>query len=66
MMKDKEKTKKKLIEQYTDITDYKKTEGSERKYISEMKFLADSAMDFVEFSLEKTFLNISEKRYRKL
>lgn len=62
MMKDKEKTKKKLIEQYTDITDYKKTEGSERKYISEMKFLADSAMDFVEFSLEKDiFKYIGEK-----
>lgn len=61
-MKDKEKTKKKLIEQYTDITDYKKTEGSERKYISEMKFLADSAMDFVEFSLEKDiFKYIGEK-----
>jgi len=53
MMKDKEKTKKKLIEQYTDITDYKKTEGSEREYISEMKFLADTAMDFVKFPPEK-------------
>jgi PAS domain S-box-containing protein/putative nucleotidyltransferase with HDIG domain len=61
-MKDKEKTKKKFIEQYTDITDYKKTEGSEREYISEMKFLADSAMDFVEFPLEKdVFQYIGEK-----
>ena len=47
MMKDKEKTKKKLIEQDNDITNYKKTEGSEREYISEIKFLADTAMDFV-------------------
>jgi PAS domain S-box-containing protein/putative nucleotidyltransferase with HDIG domain len=62
MMKDKEKTKKKLIEQYTDITDYKKTEGREREYIPEMKFLADTAMDFVEFSLEKDiFQYIGEK-----
>lgn len=64
-MKDKEKTKKKLIEQYTDITDitdYKKTEGSEREYISEMKFLADTAMDFVDFSLKKDiFKYIGEK-----
>src|SRR5665648_80229 len=52
-MKYKEKTKKKPIEQYSDITDYKKTEGSEREYISEMKFLADTAMDFVEFPPEK-------------
>lgn len=62
MMKDKEKTKKKLIEQYTDITDYKKTEGSEREYISEMRFLADTAMDFVEFPLEKDiFQYVGEK-----
>ena len=62
MTKDKEKTKKKLIEQYTDITDYKKTEGNEREYISEMKFLADTAMDFVEFPLEKDiFKYIGEK-----
>ncbi|MBA7547115.1 hypothetical protein ES705_39517 [subsurface metagenome] len=62
MMKDKEKTKKKSIEQDTAITDYKQTEGSEREYISEMKFLADSAMDFVEFSLEKDiFKYIGEK-----
>jgi len=61
-MKDKEKTKKKPIEQDSDITDYKKTEGSEREYISEMKFLADTAMDFVEFSLEKDiFQYIGEK-----
>jgi PAS domain S-box-containing protein/putative nucleotidyltransferase with HDIG domain len=53
MMKDKEKTKKKLIEQDTGFTDYKKTEGSEKEYISEMKFLADTAMDFVEFPPEK-------------
>ena len=62
MMKDKEKTKNKFIEPYTDITDYKKTEGSERKYISEMKFLADTAMDFVEFPPEKDiFQYIGEK-----
>jgi PAS domain S-box-containing protein/putative nucleotidyltransferase with HDIG domain len=62
MMKDKEKTKEKLIEQDTNITDYKKTEGSEREYISEMKFLADTAMDFVEFPLEKDiFQYIGEK-----
>ena len=62
MMKDKEKTKKKLIEQYTDITDYKKTEGSEREYIFEMKFLSDTAMDFVDFSLKKDiFKYIGEK-----
>ena len=62
MIKDKEKTKKKLIEQYTDITDYKKTKGSEREYISEMKFLANTAMDFVEFPLEKDiFRYIGEK-----
>ena len=61
-MKDKEKTKKKPIEQDSDITDYKKTEGSEREYISEMKFLADTAMDFVEFPLEKDiFQYIGEK-----
>jgi len=62
MMKDKEKTKKKLIGEYTDITDYKGTEGNEREYISEMKFLADTAMDFVEFPLEKDiFQYIGEK-----
>jgi len=62
MMKDKEKTKKKLIEQDTDITDCKKTEASEKEYISEMKFLADTAMDFVEFPLEKDiFQYIGEK-----
>lgn len=62
MMKDKEKTKKKLIEQDNDITDYKKTEVSEREYISEMKFLSDTAMDFVEFPLEKDiFKYIGEK-----
>ncbi len=61
-MKDKEKTKKKLIGEYTDITDYKGTEGNEREYISEMKFLADTAMDFVEFPLEKDiFQYIGEK-----
>jgi len=61
-MKEKEKTKKKPIEQDSDITDYKKTEGSEREYISEMKFLADTAMDFVEFPLEKDiFQYIGEK-----
>jgi len=61
-MKDKEKTKKKPIEQDSDITDYKKTEGSEREYISEMKFLADTAMDFVEFPPEKDiFQYIGEK-----
>jgi hypothetical protein len=61
-MKDKEKTKKKLIGEYTNITEYKETEGRERQYISEMKFLADSAMDFVEFSLEKDFFEyIGEK-----
>lgn len=61
-MKDKEKTKSKFIEPYTDITDYKKTEGSEREYISEMKFLADTAMDFVEFPPEKDiFQYIGEK-----
>jgi hypothetical protein len=48
-MKDKEKTKKKPIEQDTNITDYRKTEGREREYISEINFLADTAMDFVEF-----------------
>jgi len=62
MMKDKEKTKKKLIEQDTDINDYKKTEGREMEHISEMKFLADTAMDFVEFSLKKDiFKYIGEK-----
>jgi len=62
MMKDKEKTKKKLIGEYTDITDYKGTEGNERECISEMKFLADTAMDFVEFPLEKDiFQYIGEK-----
>jgi len=62
MVKNKEKTKKELIGPYTDITDYKKTEGSEREYISEMKFLADTAMDFVEFSPEKDiFQYIGEK-----
>jgi len=62
MMKDKEKTKKKLIEQDTDITGYKKTKGREREYISEMKFLADTAMEFVEFPLEKDiFQYIGEK-----
>ena len=62
MMKDKEKTKKKLIEQDADIADYKQTEGSERGYISEMKFLSDTAMDFVEFPLEKDiFQYIGEK-----
>ena len=62
MMEDKEKTKKVLTEPYTDITDYKETEGSEREYISEMKFLADTAMDFVEFPLEKDiFQYIGEK-----
>jgi len=61
-MKDKEKTKKKLIEQDTDITDCKKTEASEKEYISEIKFLADTAMDFVEFPLEKDiFQYIGEK-----
>ncbi|MCK4240706.1 MAG: PAS domain S-box protein [Candidatus Atribacteria bacterium] len=61
-MKDKEKTKKILIEPYTDITDYKKTEVSEREYISEMKFLADTAMDFVEFPLEEDiFQYVGEK-----
>ena len=61
-MKDKEKIKKKPIEQDTDITDYQKTEGSEREYIPEMKFLADTAMDFVEFPLEKDiFQYIGEK-----
>src|SRR5665648_907374 len=61
-MKYKEKTKKIPIEQYNDITDYKKTEESEREYISEMKFLADTAMDFVEFPLEKDiFQCIGEK-----
>ena len=39
-----------------------KTEGSEREYISEMKFLADTAMDFVEFPLEKDiFQYVGEK-----
>lgn len=39
-----------------------KTEGSEREYVSEMKFLADTAMDFVEFPLEKDiFQYIGEK-----
>ena len=62
MMKDKEKTKEKLIEQDADIADYKQTEGSERGYISEMKFLSDTAMDFVEFPLEKDiFQYIGEK-----
>jgi len=62
MMKGKEKTKKKPIEQDSDITDYKKTEGSEREYISEMKFLADTAMDFVEFPPEKDiFQYVGEK-----
>ena len=62
MMKDKEKTKKKLTEQYADIADYKKTEGSEKEYIYEIKFLADTAMDFVEFPLEKDiFQYIGEK-----
>ena len=62
MMKDKEKTKKKLIEQDTDITDCKKTEACEKEYISEIKFLADTAMDFVEFPLEKDiFQYIGEK-----
>lgn len=62
MMKDKEKTKKKLTGEYTDINDREKTEGSERGYISEMKFLADTAMDFVDFSLKKDiFKYIGEK-----
>jgi len=62
MMKDKKKTKKKLMEQDSDIVDYKKIEGTEREYISEMKFLADSAMEFVEFPLEKDiFQYIGEK-----
>jgi len=62
MTKDKEKTKKKLIEPYNDITDYKKTEGREIEHISEMKFLADTAMDFVEFPPEKDiFKYIGEK-----
>jgi len=62
MMKDKEKTKEKLIEQDTNITDYRKTEGREREYISEMKFSADTAMDFVEFPLEKDIFHyIGEK-----
>jgi len=62
MMKDKKKIKKKFIGQDTDITDYKKTEESEREYISEMEFLADTAMDFVEFPLEKDiFQYIGEK-----
>ena len=65
-MKDKEKTKKKFIEQYTDITDYKKTEGSEREYISEMKFLADSAMDFVEFPLEKDIFKYVGEKVQKI
>jgi PAS domain S-box-containing protein/putative nucleotidyltransferase with HDIG domain len=61
-MKDKEKTKEKLIEQDTNITDYRKTEGREREYISEINFLADTAMDFVEFPLEKDiFQYIGEK-----
>lgn len=38
MTKDKEKTKKKPIEQDAAITDYKQTEGSEREYISEIEF----------------------------
>jgi len=62
MMKDKEKTKKNPIGEYTNIANYKETEGSERQYISEMKFLADTAMDFVEFSLERDiFKYIGEK-----
>jgi len=62
MIKNKEKIKKKLIEQYTDITDYKKTEGREMEHIPEMKFLADTAMDFVEFPPEKDiFKYIGEK-----
>lgn len=62
MTKDKEKTKKKPIEQDAAITDYKQTEGSEREYISEMKFLADTAMDFVEFPPEKDiFQYVGEK-----
>jgi len=61
-MKDKEKTKKNPIGEYTNIANYKETEGSERQYISEMKFLADTAMDFVEFSLERDiFKYIGEK-----
>jgi len=62
MIKDKEKTKKKRTGQDTGFTDYKKTEGREMEHISEMKFLADTAMDFVEFPLEKDiFQYIGEK-----
>jgi len=61
-MKDKERTKKNLIEQDTDITDCKKIEAREKEYISEIKFLADTAMDFVEFPPEKDiFQYIGEK-----
>jgi PAS domain S-box-containing protein/putative nucleotidyltransferase with HDIG domain len=50
------------MEQDSDIVDYKKIEGIESEYISEMKFLADTAMDFVEFPLEKDiFRYIGEK-----
>ena len=65
-MKDKEKTKKKLIGEYTDITDYKETKGSEREYISEMKFLANTAMDFVEFPLEKDIFQYVGEKVQKI
>jgi len=65
-MKDKEKTKKKPIEQDTDIADYKKTEGRKREYISEMKFLANTAMDFVEFPLEKDIFQYIGEKVREI
>lgn len=44
------------------MKDKEKTEGNEREYISEMKFLADTAMDFVDFSLKKDIFHyIGEK-----
>ena len=66
MMKDKEKTKKKLIEQDTDITDCKKTEACEKEYISEIKFLADTAMDFVKFPLEKDIFQYIGEKVREI
>ena len=66
MIKDKEKTKKKLIEQDTDITDCTKTEARKREYIYEMKFLADTAMDFIEFPLEKDIFQYIGEKLREI
>ncbi|MEA2020919.1 MAG: PAS domain S-box protein, partial [Candidatus Caldatribacteriota bacterium] len=66
MMKDKKKTKKRIIEKNIDNIDYKKTERKEREYIAEMKFLADTAMDFVEFPIEKDIFHYIGEKVREI